>query len=145
MNYTQKEKLIDKLCGIGLMLICFEIFYAIVNSCYTEFIYDFSKVTTWIYIAGGVILAFSVVLLSYAYIKKNKSKAFYGMETLVLAMTAATLPGTYLDYVAPYNKLNKVYPWLFLVYYIAKAIYVIINANRSNNKSSKKNSKKKKR
>ena len=32
MNYTEKNKLIDSLCGIGLMLLLVEIFYGIVDS-----------------------------------------------------------------------------------------------------------------
>ncbi len=143
MNYTQREKLVDKLCGVGLMLILVEIVYQVIISAFTEFNYNLSNVTTWVYVASGVILAIAVGILVYAYLKKNGSKAVYGLETLVLAITAVTMPGTYLTYSAPFNKLNKVYPILFLVYYIGKAIYVIIDANKLNTKSSKKKAKKK--
>ena len=102
-----------------------------------------SNVTTWVYVASGIILAIAVGILVYAYLKKNGSKAVYGLELLVLAITAVTMPGTYLTYPAPFNKLNKVYPILFLVYYIGKAIYVIIDTNKLNTKSSKKKAKKK--
>lgn len=143
MNYTQREKLVDKLCGVGLMLILVEIVYQVIISAFTEFNYNLSNVTTWVYVASGIILAIAVGILVYAYLKKNGSKAVYGLETLVLAITAVTMPGTYLTYSAPFNKLNKVYPILFLVYYIGKAIYVIIDANKLNTKSSKKKAKKK--
>ena len=143
MNYTQREKLVDKLCGVGLMLILVEIVYQVIISAFTEFNYNLSNVTTWVYVASGIILAIAVGILVYAYLKKNSSKAVYGLELLVLAITAVTMPGTYLIYNAPFNKLNKVYPILFLVYYIGKAIYVIIDTNKLNTKSSKKKAKKK--
>lgn len=145
MNYTQREKLVDKLCGAGLMLILVEIFYQIVNSAFTEFNYNLADVTKWVYIAGGIILAIAVVLLCYAYMKKSGSKGCVGVELLVLAITAVTLPGSYLEYAAPFNKLMKVYPIVFLVYYIGKAIYIWKDSTKVNNKSSKKNAKKKKR
>ena len=39
MNYTQREKLVDKLCGVGLMLILVEIVYQVIISAFTEFNY----------------------------------------------------------------------------------------------------------
>lgn len=144
MNYTQREKLIDKLCGVGLMLILVEIVYQVIISAFTEFNYNLSNVTTWVYVASGVILAIAVGILVYAYLKKSTSKAVYGLETLVLAITAVTMPGTYLTYPAPFNKLNKVYPILFLIYYIIKAAFIIdLNGINTNTKSSKKKAKKK--
>lgn len=143
MNYTQREKLVDKLCGVGLMLILVEVVYQVIISAFTEFNYNLSNVTTWVYVASGIILAIAVGVLVYAYLKKDGSKAIYGLETLVLAITSVTMPGTYLTYHKPFNMLNKVYPILFLIYYIGKATYVIINTNRSNTKSSKKKAKKK--
>lgn len=144
MNYTQREKLVDKLCGVGLMLILVEIVYQVIISAFTEFNYNLSNVTTWVYVASGVILAIAVGILVYAYLKKSTSKAVYGFETLVLAITAVTMPGTYLTYPAPFNKLNKVYPILFLIYYIIKAAFIIdLNGINTNTKSSKKKAKKK--
>ena len=144
MNYTQREKLVDKLCGVGLMLILVEIVYQVIISAFTEFNYNLSNVTTWVYVASGVILAIAVGILVYAYLKKSTSKAIYGIETLVLAITAVTMPGTYLTYPAPFNKLNKVYPILFLIYYIIKAAFIIdSNGINTNTKSSKKKAKKK--
>lgn len=144
MNYTQREKLVDKLCGVGLMLILVEIVYQVIISAFTEFNYNLSNVTTWVYVASGIILAIAVGILVYAYLKKSTSKAVYGLETLVLAITAVTMPGTYLTYPAPFNKLNKVYPILFLIYYIIKAAFIIdLNGINTNTKSSKKKAKKK--
>ena len=145
MNYTQKSKLIDRLCGVGLMLICIEIFYSIVNSAYTKYNYDLREVTTWVNVAGGIVLAIGIAILIYSYIKKKGNTAFYGGELVVLAFTAVTLPGSYIDFVFPFNKLNIVYPIAFAVYYFGKAIYVVRDVSKNNNKkpSKKKASKKK--
>ena len=145
MNYTQKEKLIDKLCGAGLMLIFVEIIYQVVNSSFTEFNYELADVTKWVYVCGRVLLALAVILLIYAYLKKSGSKACYGVELLVLAFTIALMPGCYLEFSAPFNNLRIVFPILFLVYYIGKAIYIVKHVNNSSNKNSKKKAKKKKR
>ena len=69
MNYTQREKLVDKLCGVGLMLILVEIVYQVIISAFTEFNYNLSNVTTWVYVASGIILAIAVGILVYAYLK----------------------------------------------------------------------------
>lgn len=148
MNYTQKEKLVDKLCGAGLMLIFFEILYQVVNSSYTEFNYEIAEVTKWVYIGGGAILALAIGLLIYAYLKKSGSKACYGLELLVFAFTFALLPGCYLEFTAPFNDLRIVFPIFFFIYYIGKAIYIFKNSNKTINKKgdkNKKNAKKKKR
>ena len=145
MNYTQREKLVDRICGAVLMLICFEIYCQIVHSSYTEFNYNLANVTKWIYIVGGIILAIAVFLLVYSYLKKDGNKGLYGVELLALSMISATLPGTYLDYPAPFNKLNKIYPFIILIYYIFKIAYIVYDVKKVNNapKKSKKKAKKK--
>lgn len=145
MNYTQKEKLIDKLCGTGLMLIFFEIIYQVINSSFTEFNFSLSNVTKWVYIGGGAILAIAIILLIYAYLKKSGSKACYGIEMLVFSFTIVSMPGCYLYFPAPFNDLRIAFPILFLIYYIGKGIYIYVNANNLNKKKSKKKAKKKKR
>lgn len=144
MNYTQKEKLVDRLCGAGLMLIFFEIIYQAIHSSFTEFNYTLADVERWVYIGGGAILTLAVIILIYAYLKKSGSKACYGLELLVFAFTIAAMPGCYLYFTAPFNKLRIVFPIAFGVYYIGKAIYVAVKADKFNNhKSTKKKSKKK--
>lgn len=145
MNYTQRGKLIDKLCGTGLMLICMEIAYGVISSSFTDYNYNLNDVRNWVYVGGGIVLAIAVILLIYSYIKNNTSKAAYGVELLVFAFTIAAIPGCYLDFVAPWNKLRLVFPIAFLVYYIGKAIYIIRDANKISSNSSNKKSKKKKR
>ena len=141
MNYTQKEKFIDRLCGAGLMLIFIEILYAIVESSYnSNFIYN--TVNMWIYIGGGVLLLSAIALLVYAYMKKDTTKACYGTELLVMAFSLAMLPGCYIFFPEPINRLKIIFPILFLVYYVGKVIYIIMHRNDI---VSSKNSNKKKR
>ena len=144
MNYTQKQKLIDRLCGVGLMLIFAELMLQVVHSSYTEFNFNLRDVSTKVYIGGGILLAVSIALLIYAYIKQSGSKACYGLELMVLSITLAVLPGCYLYFAYPFNELRRVFPFLFLVYYIGKIVYLVKHRNDVVN-SRKNNSKKKKR
>ncbi len=137
MNYTEKTKLVDKLCGAGLMALLIEVFYGLTDSAFTVFNYNLQSVKNVIYILGGIILAISVIILIIAYKKEKGSMAIYGVELLVLAITVALLPGTYLSFQAPYNKLNKVFPIAFLVYYIVKTIVVLTKYVPKNKTKSK--------
>lgn len=130
MNYTDKNKLIDSLCGVALMLLLVEVFYGIVDSAFTVYNYNFQNVTMWVNIFGGIFLLVSIILFVRAYKKESASLSLYAVELLVLAISAALLPGTYLDFAFPFNKLNIVFPIAFLVYYIIKAIVVIIKAEK---------------
>lgn len=135
MNYTEKNKFIDSLCGIGLMLLLVEIFYLIVDSAYTAFNYDFNVVTTCTQGVGAIFLLIAILVLIRAYKKDNTITALYGIEMLVLAVTAALLPGTYLSFSYPFNKLNTVFPWLFGVYYLIKLLVIVIKTQKKANKS----------
>ena len=57
------------------------------------------------------------------------------IELIVLALSAALLPGSYLDFVFPFNKLNVVFPFAFLAYYVIKTVVVIVKANKKANKA----------
>ncbi len=135
MNYTDRNKLIDSLCGVGLMLLLVEVFYGIVSSAYTVFNYNIETVTMWTQITGAIFLLIAVVTLVRAYKKDDMNMALYGVELVVLAISAALLPGTYLSFEAPFNKLNVAFPVLFLVYYMIKAIVVIVSISKKVNKS----------
>ena len=129
MNYTEKNKLIDRLCGIGLMLIFVEIFLAVVKDGFWSFSY-ISKMPTILNVAGGIFLAIGIAILIYAYRKENAWRAIYGIEFLVLAFVSVLLPHTYIDFPAPWNLLNKIFPYVFLCYYVIKTIVVIIQAKK---------------
>lgn len=138
MNYTEKNKLIDQLCGVGLMLIFVEIFLTGVHEFYTNV---FSTMTTtFLYIIGAIFLMISIFLYIYAYKKQNGRKAIYAIEFTVLAFICPFLVYLYIYAEAPFNYINPKIFWLiFLAYYIIKACYIIISTYKNTaNKSSKK-------
>ena len=139
MNYTQKEKFIDRLCGASLMLIFIEVVFGIVDYAYASN-FNYNTVTMWTYIGGGILLIGAIALLNYAYLKKSGSKGCYGVELLVMAFAVAMLPGCYIFFPEPFNKLKVLLPILFVIYYIGKAIYITKHRNDivAGNKSKKK-------
>ncbi len=142
MNYTQKSKLIDRLCAAGLMLICFEILYSMIESALKSN-YDYHVVTTWVNIIGGIILLVGVGMLIYAYSKKSGVKASYGLELMVFAFSAPLVLGSRINFSAPFNSLHIVFPIVFLVYYAGKAVYIVYDVTKEDRKLKKKKSKKK--
>lgn len=132
MNYTEKNKLIDKLCGAVLMFMLVEIFYSIVDASYTTFGYNYDTIQMVVNICGGVFLAISLVILIMSYKKDDSFLASYGIEMLTLAMTAPILHGTYVSFPFPYNKLNILFPLIFGTYYFSKILYIISKKNISN-------------
>ena len=135
MNYTERNKLIDSLCGIGLMLVLVEIFYGIVDSAFTVFNYNYANVTTIVHVVGMVFLAVAIFVLVRAYKKDNGITAIYGLEFLVLAISAGLLPASYLNFSYPFNKLNKIFPIAFAVYYVIKFFVVIFKSRKKANKA----------
>ena len=135
MNYTERNKLIDSLCGVGLMLLLVEIFYGIVDSAFTVFSHNFDVVTNWVYVLGAIFLAIAIYVLIRAYRKDNGTTAIYGIELLVFAISIALLPGSYLSFPVPFNKLNKIFPIAFAVYYVIKFFVVLFKSRKKVNKA----------
>ena len=132
MNYTERNRLIDRLCGVGLMLIFVELFLVFATdglkgSLGMLFV---SKVPTILNILGAIFLLIGICVLIYSYKKENGWRAVYGIEFLALACVAVILPHAYIDFHAPFNKLGKIFPFVFLAYYIGKIIYVVLKANK---------------
>ncbi len=132
MNYTERTKLVDGLCGVALMALLVEFFYGLTDASFTVFHYNLSTVSSVIYVLGGVALLAAVLLLIFAYKKDSGSLACYGMEFLVLAISAPILPATYMTLPMPLNKLNAIFPVAFLVYYVIKAMMLLSKRNVSN-------------
>lgn len=132
MNYREKTKLVDGLCGTFLMALLVEVFYALSDYAYTIYHYSISSVTTIIYVLAGIALAIAIAVLIAAYRKDNMTMATYGIELLVLAITAAIIPGTYISLPFPFNKLNLVFPLVFGVYYVGKVMMLLSKKNKSN-------------
>lgn len=142
MNYTEKNKLADKLCGIGIMLIFVEICISMIEKMCVDVMYDREVMGTIGYVTGGVFLLIATVLYVLAYKKSSLSRTIWASEFAVLAFTVP-----FIVHVHVFSKsviLRSIpvqHAWIpFLVYYVAKAIYVIVAAN----KNSKSNKRKKK-
>ncbi len=133
MNYREKTKLVDGLCGTFLMALLVEVFYALSDYAYTIYHYSISSVTTTIYVLSGIALAIAVAVLIVAYRKDNMTMATYGIELLILAITAAIIPGTYISLPFPFNKLNLVFPLVFGVYYVGKIMMLLSNNKKRSN------------
>lgn len=129
MNYTEKNRLIDRLCGVGLMLIFVEIFLAVAKDGFWSFKYIL-KMPTILNVTGAIFLAIGICILIYAYKKGDGWKAGFGIEFIIIAFVSVILPHTYIDFPYPFNLLNKIFPFAFLAYYIVKAIVVIVKANK---------------
>lgn len=138
MNYTERNKLVDSLCGIALMLVLVEMFYGIVDSSFTVFNYNYTTVTTGVHLFGVLFLIIAVCVLIRAYKKDNMVTAVYGLEMLVLAISAGLLPASYLEFSYPFNMLNKIFPIAFFAYYIIKLIVIIIKTRKNMQKGKKK-------
>lgn len=132
MNYTERNKLADKLCGIGIMLIFVEICISMIKKMCFDAMYARNTMGIIGCVAGGIFLVISVALYVMAYKKSSASKAVWATEFAALAFT---LP--FFVHICVFSKSDILrsipvqHIWLpFLVYYIVKAIYVIIAANK---------------
>lgn len=134
MNYTERNKLADKLCGIGIMLIFVEICITMIKKMCVDAMYGRDAMGIIGYVVGGIFLLISVVLYVMAYKKSSASKAIWATEFVALAFT---LPFIVHIYVFSKSDILRSIPvqhaWVpFFVYYIGKAIYVIVVANKKN-------------
>ena len=132
MNYRERTKLVDGLCGAFLMALLAEAFYGLADYAFTVYHYSISSVTNIVYIISGIMLAVSLVVLMLAYKKDNGTMGAYGAELLALAITATIIPGTYVSLPSPFNKFNVVFPLAFGIYYVGKCMKLLLNKNNSN-------------
>lgn len=132
MNYRERTKLIDGLCGTFLMALLVEAFYGLVDYAFTIYHYSIASVTNIVYVLAGIILVASIGILIAAYKKDNGTMGVYGAELMALSITATTLPGTYISLPHPFNKLNMIFPLVFGIYYLGKAMKQLSRDNNSN-------------
>lgn len=128
MNYTEKNKLLDKISVIGLMAILVEVFLYGVDSAYTSVFSNWlTKMPMILNIIGVVFLITSITLYIMAYKKLNGNKAVYATEFLVLAFVCPFLTHWYLHSKAPLNQISPRVLWVVvLVYYVFRVIYTCI-------------------
>ncbi|MBR4110139.1 MAG: hypothetical protein IKK43_00375 [Clostridia bacterium] len=140
MNYKEKNKLADKLCGVGIMLIFVEICISMIQTMCINAMYDRITMKTISCAVGAVFLLIAIVLYVFAYKKSSGSKAVWATEFVALAFTVPFIVHVYAFAKSDFIKSIPVrHVWIpFFVYYVGKAIYVIIKANKNSSSRKKK-------
>lgn len=130
MNYTEKNKLLDKISVIALMAILVEVFLYAVDRAFTGEISDWLlKMPTILNVSGILFLIVSVVLYILAYKKSSSSKAIYATEFLVLAFICPFLTYWYTRATYPLKHINPaILCVVVLVYYILRVVYTFVKA-----------------
>ena len=134
MNYTERNKLLDKISVIGLMAVFVELFLYAVDYCYTKRFDTVTHMPTAMHICGLIFLAISIVLFVYTFKKEKKNFKIYAIEFLVLALLCPFI--TYWYYCAYYglstswiHSVNHQVLWIIvLAYYVIRIIYSIVDA-----------------
>lgn len=137
MNYTEKNRLMDRLSAIGLMFLFVEIFFLIANELLggtlgRNGMLLVASAPTILNVISGIFLLIGISVLIFAYRKSNFWRAGYGIEFIILSFATLFLLHAYVDLPAPLNQLKwkVIIPVIFTIYYAIKAIYVIIKANK---------------
>ncbi|MBQ9267286.1 MAG: hypothetical protein IJ217_03280 [Clostridia bacterium] len=134
MNYTERNRLFDRLSAVGLMLIFVEVFLEIAKECLVgNFGMSYvMRMPTILTVIGIAFLLVGVIVLIFAYRKENGWRAGFGIEFIVLAFATIFLLHAYTDLPASIAQIKwgVIIPCAFLAYYVGKAIYVIVKANK---------------
>ena len=134
MNYTESNRMKDRLASIGLMTIFVLAFLSVSIECLkgNMGMSLVSKMPTFLNIASGLILLVGIICMIFAYKKANYWRAGFGIELVVLSFATLLIMHSYVDLPAPLNqfKWGTIILIGFAIYYVAKAIYVIIKANK---------------
>lgn len=141
MNYTERNKLLDKISLIGLMAIFVELFLYAVDHCFTERFDVAANMPVVMNIFGLIYLLVSIGLFFYAKKKGKKELFIFAIEFLVLAFLCPFI--TYWYYPKFFglttNWLHKIdhrLLWLAIfIYYVIRVIYATIYAIRNSNAS----------
>ena len=139
MNYSERNKLLDKVSLIGLMVIFVEMFLYAVDYCYTQRFDIVASMPMTMNILGLIFLAISIGLFVYVYKKDKKNVKIYAIEFLVLAFLCPFI--TYWYYPKYFglttnglHKINHHVLWVVvLVYYMIRIAYAVIYAIRHSN------------
>lgn len=144
MNYTEKNKLLDKISAIALMAILVEVFLYAVDSAYTTIMNEWLlRIPMILNIIGVIFLAIAITLYIIAYKKGKTGKIVFATEFLVLAMICPFLNFWYYLPGKPLKDISPKVLWIIaLVYYVIRVVYTCIKAHMQ---SADRKSKKKKK
>ena len=134
MNYTERNRLKDKLASVGLMAIFVLAFLEVAIECLkgNMGMSLVSKMPNFLNISSGLILLVGIICMIFAYKKGNYWRAGFGIELVVLSFATLLIMHSYVDLPVPLNQIKwgTIIIIGFSIYYVAKAIYVIIKANK---------------
>lgn len=144
MNYTEKNKLLDKISLIGLMAIFVEILLYAIDRVYTGEIGPILlKMPIILNVVGGAFLIISVILYILAYKKSNANKAVFATEFLCLSFLCPFLVYWYTRSEAPLKDMNPRTLWVIvLVYYVARVLWECMKAYKNSSSAQLKKKKK---
>ena len=139
MNYTERNKLLDKISIIGLMLIGVELFLYATDYCYTKRFDVAPNMPVVLNVVGILFLVVSLGIFIYSYKKEKPELIIYGCEFLVLAFVCPLI--TYWYYPKAFglttnwfHGINHKFLWLFvLIYYVVRATIAIVSAYLNSN------------
>ena len=142
MNYTEKNKIIDKVSLIIIMGICVEFFLYFVDYCFTSRFDMMTKIPSILNVLALIFLVVSVFLFVKVYKDNKKDYLIYAIEFLVLAFMCPFL--TYWYYPKYFglttfwlHSIKHKALWVVvLVYYIARAGYAVYKGIHNSQSSS---------
>ena len=139
MNYTEKNKLLDKISLIGLMAIFVKIFLYAVDHCFTKRFDIAARMPIALVILSVIFLAIAAGLFIYAKNSNKKDVKIYAIEFLVLAVVSLVLvywyyPRFYGLQTGLLHKLDHRMLWIVaLVYYLGRIVYSCFKAYQNSN------------
>ena len=139
MNYTEKNRLIDKVSLIIIMGIFVEFFLYFVDYCFTARFDMMAKIPNILNVASLLFLGISVFLFVKTFRDDKKDNLIYAIEFLVLAFMCPFLTYWYypkyfgLSTIWIHSIKHKAIWIVVLLYYIGRVAYALykgINANK---------------
>ncbi len=139
MNYSERNKLLDKISVIGLTLIGVELLIYAIDYCYTKRIDVAPNMPIILNILGVIFLTIAIGVLIYSFKKEKHDYIICGIELLVIAFICPFM--TYWYYPKAFGLTTNwfhtishhVLMIVVFVYYIGRAIYVTVKSYKNSN------------
>jgi len=143
MNYSQKNKILDKISIIALLAIFIEIFLYWVDYCYIKRIDMVLEMPGILNVCGAIFLAISIILFLIAYKKSKKNYIYYGADFLLFAFLCPFITYWYTKGKGFFHTTNPKVLWVvLLIFYVGRVIYFCakeyIKSKPANSKKMKK-------
>ncbi len=145
MNYSQKNKILDKISIIALLAIFIEIFLYWVDYCYTKRIDMVLEMPGILNICGVVFLVIAIILFFIAYKKSKNNYIYYGADFLLFAFLCPFVTYWYTKGKGFFHTNSPKVLWIvLLVFYIVRVICYCAKEYTKSNAGKRKSFKKEK-